>query len=169
MPTPEHLSDSSVQRRAEANIIAALAESQGLVLVPNPGRITLAGDVWVAVDARSPDNSVFVEAYARQGSLKGAQLKKIGQDILKLALLKRETTFADSRVIIAFASPEACDSVRGWLRRAAQAFDVELLVVQISEDLRNEILSAQSRQVMVNIDATLADIAEDVEPSLGPA
>jgi hypothetical protein len=35
----------------------------------------------VAVDARSPDNSVFVEAYARQSSLKGAQLKKIGQDI----------------------------------------------------------------------------------------
>ncbi len=30
-----------------------------------------------------------------------------------------------------------------------------LLVVQISEKLRNEILSAQSRQVMVNIDATL--------------
>jgi len=30
-----------------------------------------------------------------------------------------------------------------------------LLVVQISEKRRNEILSAQSRQVMVNIDATL--------------
>jgi len=52
---------------------------------------------------------------------------------------------------------------------SSEAFDVELLVVQISEELRNEILSAQSRQVMVNIDATLADIAEDVEPSLGPA
>ncbi len=155
MPNPEHLSDSSVQRRAEANIIAALAESHGLDLVPSPGRIALAGDVWVEVDARASDNSVFVAAYARQGSLKGAQRKKIGQDILKLALLKREVTFAGNRVIIAFASHEARDSVRGWLRRTAEAFDVELLVVQISEDLRNEIPSAQSRQVMVNIDATL--------------
>lgn len=108
-----------------------------------------------------------MEAYARQGSLKGAQLKKIGQDILKLALLQLEATFAGTRAIIAFASDEARDSVRGWLRRAADAFGVELLVVPISKDLRNEILSAQSRQTMVNIDATLADIAEDVEPDPG--
>jgi len=165
----KHLSDSDVQRRAEASIIAALAESWGVALAPTPGRITLAGDVGVEVDARAPDSSLFVEAYARQGSLKGAQLKKIGQDILKLALLKREASFADNRAIIAFASQEAHDSVRGWLRRAAEVFEVELLVVQISEELRNEILSAQSRQVMVNIDASLvADITEDVEPSPGP-
>lgn len=50
-------------------------------------------------------------------------------------LLKREAAFAGNRVIIAFANHEARDSVRGWLRRAAEAFDVELLVVQISEDL----------------------------------
>lgn len=167
MTHSEHLSDSSVQRLAEATIIAALAHSIGLELLANPGRITLAGDVWVEVDARSPDSSVFVEAYARQGSLKGAQLKKIGQDILKLALLQREASFADTRAIIAFASDEARDSVRGWLRRAADAFGVELLVVPISEDLRNEILSAQRRQVMVNVDVTLADVAEDVQPDPG--
>jgi len=91
----EHLSDSSVQRRAEATFIAALADSLGLVLLASPGRISLAGDVWVEVDARSPDSSVFVEAYARQGSLKGAQVKK--QDILKLALLQREATFVGTR------------------------------------------------------------------------
>ena len=119
MAHSEHLSDSSVQRLAEATIVAALAESLGLELLNNPGRITLAGEVWVEVDARSPDNSVFVEAYARQGPLKGAQLKKIGQDILKLALLQREANFGGTRAIIAFASEEARDSVRGWLRRAA--------------------------------------------------
>ena len=129
----------------------------------------LAGDVWVEVDARSPDSSVFVEAYARQGPLEGAQMKKIGQDILKLALLRREATFADTRAIIAFASNEARESVRGWLRRAADAFGVELLVVAIPEDLRNEILSAQSRQMMVNVDATLAETADDVGPEHGSA
>lgn len=120
-------------------------------LVARPRRITLAGDVWVA----------------RQGALRGAQLKKIGQDISKLALVQRETQFAGARAIIAFASEEARDSVRGWLQRAADAFGVELLVVPISEDLRREILSAQSRQMMVNIDLTLADVAEDVEADTG--
>lgn len=164
MAHSEHLSDSSVQRLAEATIVAALADSLGLELLASPGRITLAGDVWVEIDARSRDSSVFVEAYARQGPLKGAQLKKIGQDILKLALLQREATFAGTRAIIAFASDEARDSVRGWLRRAADAFGVELLVVEISEDLRKEILSAQNRQLMVNVDPTLAETADDVEP-----
>lgn len=99
-------------------------------------------------------------------SLRGAQLKKIGQDILKLALLKREATFTGTRAIIAFASAEARDSVRGWLRRAADAFGVELLVVAIPEDLRNEILSAQSKQMMMNVDPTLAEIADDVDATL---
>lgn len=168
MAHSEHLSDSSVQRLAEAVIVAGLADALGLELLASPGRVSLAGDVWVEVDARSPDSSVFVEAYARQGSLKGAQLKKIGQDILKLALLQREATFAGTRVIIAFASDEARDSVRGWLRRAADAFGVELLVVAIPEDLRSKILAAQSRQMMMNVDATLAEAADDVEPDGDP-
>ena len=165
MPDPE-LSDSAVQRRAEADIIAALAAEESLSFIERPGRVALTGDVWIEVDARTADGSVFVEAYARQGSLKGAQLKKIGQDVLKLALLKREAEYANARAIIAFASDEARDSVRGWLRRAAESFDVELKVVSISSDLRAEILSAQGRQLMVNIDATVADVAEDVEPGI---
>jgi hypothetical protein len=167
VPDPE-LSDSAVQRLAEADIIAALAADEGLSFIEQPGRVALTGDVWVEVDARTEDGSVFVEAYARQGSLKGAQLKKIGQDVLKLALLKREADYSDARVIIAFASEEARNSVRGWLRQAAESFGVELLVVSISSDLRAAILSAQSRQLMVNIDATVADLAEDVELGIEP-
>ena len=83
MADVEHPSDSSVQRRAEIAIIAAAADLLKVELLAGPGRITLTGDVWVEVDAKSPDNSVFVEAYARQGSLKGAQLKKIGRELSK--------------------------------------------------------------------------------------
>jgi hypothetical protein len=80
-----------VQRQAEVDIVTALAADQSLKLNSKPGRVTLRGGVWVEVDARSDNGSVFVEAYARQGELKGAQLKKIGQDILKLALLSQKT------------------------------------------------------------------------------
>ena len=47
--------------------MAALAEAEELSLVTKPGRVTLTGDVWVEVDARSDDGSVFVEAYAGKG------------------------------------------------------------------------------------------------------
>lgn len=163
MPLPTHSSDSAVQRQAEVDIVTALAADQGLKLSSKPRRVTLRGDVWVEVDARSDDGSVFVEAYARQGELKGAQLKKIGQDILKLALLKREADHRGARAIIAFASQEACDSVRGWLRRAAEEFGVEFHVVAIGADLRERILAAQRRQVMVNVQSSLADVVEDVQ------
>jgi hypothetical protein len=78
----------------------------------------------IEVDAATADRSTVVEAYARQGKLKGAQLKKIAQDILKLALLKRQPGHERTETIIAFASQEAHDSISGWLQEAAAEFGV---------------------------------------------
>lgn len=102
---------------------------------------------------------IVVEAYARQGRLKGSQPKKIAQDVLKLALLKREPGWERTRAIIAFASHEARDSISGWLALAAAEFGVELFVVGISEELRMRILDTQRRQVMVNANLPADDLA----------
>lgn len=120
--------------------------------------ISLAGGVRIEVDAATRDASVVVEAYARQGRLKSAQLKKIAQDILKLALLKREPGRQSTAAIIVFASQEARDSVSGWVGQAADSFDVTLKVVDIPENLREQIRLAQSRQVMVNLDQVADDV-----------
>lgn len=152
-----HQSDSQPQRQAEEEIVAGLAASLGVVLA-KPKRIALSGGVFVEVDAATSDMSVVVEAYARQGRLKGAQPKKIAQDVLKLALLKREPGREGTRTIIAFASHEARDSISGWLARAAAEFGVELCVVDISEESRIRILNAQRRQVMVNADLLADDL-----------
>lgn len=155
---PEHLSSSAVQTRAETEIVCALARKWGIELVPQPDKIPLGGGVYVEVDGATPDLSVVVEAYARQGKLKGAQPKKIAQDILKLALLKRESGRELTRAVIAFASQKARDSISGWIQQAAVAFDIELIVVEIPEQLRAEIRAAQHRQIMVNLD----DVADDI-------
>src|SRR5699024_7253971 len=110
------------------------------------------GGGFVQLDAGSDDESILVEAYARQGKLKGAQIKKISQGILKLALLKRDPRMSDSRAIAVFASEEARDSITGWIRSAAEQFGIELLVVDIPNTLRDEIKAAQARQVMVNVE-----------------
>ena len=161
---PEHLSSSAVQTKAETEIVCALALKCGIELVHQPEKIPLGGGVYVEVDGATPDRSVVVEAYARQGKLKGAQPKKIAQDILKLALLKRESGREIKRAVIAFASQEARESISGWIQQAAVAFDIELIVVEISKQLRAEICAAQHRQIMVNLDHVADDIVLSDQP-----
>ena len=161
MSPQNHLSSSAVQVKAEGKIIAEISASRGITLISKPDKITLTGGVHIEVDAATADGSVVVEAYARQGMLKGAQPKKIAQDILKLALLKREPGRENTLAIVAFASQQAYDSVSGWLRRAADAFDIQLEVVDIPQVLRDQILEAQSRQVMINLDIVADDIGID--------
>jgi hypothetical protein len=60
--------------------------------------------------------------------------------------------------VIVFASAEAEQSVRGWVRQAVEHFGVELLVVEIPQDLRDLISNAQGRQVMVNVDQVADDL-----------
>lgn len=157
-----HASDSTVQAEAEAVIIDAFAADQQVVLERRPSRLPVGEGVWVEVDARSEDPPVFVEAYARQGRLKGAQLKKVAQDILKLALLRRQSAHAEARAVVVFASVEAERSVTGWLRQAAATFEVELCVVDIPEQDRQRILAAQERQKMTNLEMSASDLAEDL-------
>ncbi|GAA2736414.1 hypothetical protein GCM10009867_21050 [Pedococcus aerophilus] len=160
--TSEHLSDSAVQRNAEGAIVEALSTQIGFEGALKPKRVAVLGGGFVQLDACSDDDSILVEAYARQGKLKGAQIKKISQDILKLALLKRDPRMRDSRAIAVFASEEARDSITGWIRSAAEQFDIELVVVDIPDVLRDEIKAAQARQVMVNVEISVEDIADDV-------
>ncbi len=163
----DHMSDSTVQRNAEAAIINSLAESLGTPGALKPKRVAVPGGAFVELDASSDDDSVLVEAYARQGRLQGAQLKKVSQDILKLAFLKGDKARSASRAVIVFASEEACASITGWVRAAADHFRVELLVVDIPESVRVEIRAAQARLVMVNLVIPADEVADDVEAPSG--
>ncbi len=166
VPTSDHPSSSAAQLKAEGVIVAAVADQLGLDLRCERlvTSIPISKNAHVEVDAATPDRSTVVEAYARQGKLRGAQLKKVAQDVLKLSLVKTERAPADTRAVIAFASEEACQSITGWVREAANRLGIEFVVVAVPLDVRDEILRAQNRQVMVNIDQVADDVAiEDSE------
>lgn len=64
-----------------------------------------------------------------------------------------------------FASAEAEQSVKGWVREAARRFRVRFLVVDIPQELRDSIIRAQTGQLMVNVgqvagDVTMSDTEE---------
>ncbi len=105
----------------------------------------------VKPDAIDPVNKIVVEAYARVGTVKGAQLHKIKGDILKLALIEKKLG-AGWQKIMCFASDEAAKYVRGksWVAEAAKEFGVEIHIVHLSDEQKNKVLSAQKRQRMVN-------------------
>lgn len=135
--------NSAVQVAAESQILAAVESTMGVTSLL-PHSVALADGVAIKVDGCDGGKSTFVEAYARQGALKGAQLKKVAQDILKLSLVREK--YPHARLIIAFASAEACNSIRGWVLHAARVHRIELLAVDIPEATRQAILAAQERQ-----------------------
>ncbi|NHN39992.1 hypothetical protein G8764_22065 [Pseudomaricurvus alcaniphilus] len=144
----KHFSDSSEQQKAEAFILKALERELGLKFDPSA---SLSIDIGVKPDAIDPQQRVVVEVYARIGEVKGAQLHKIKGDILKLALIDKRLG-EGWRKIICFASEEAAKYVKGnsWVAEAARVFDVEVHVVRLPENYESVVVSAQTRQKMVN-------------------
>jgi len=151
-------SDSKVQQCAESQILENLAN--GGKRFKQGCEITLHEDknITIQPDGVSEDGKILVEAFARQGRLKSAQVRKISQDILKLALWKKLGGNEERKAIIAFANQEARDSISGWIEFAAETFGVCLQVVDIDKKLRTKIMKAQDKQRMVNA----SDVANDV-------
>jgi hypothetical protein len=155
-----HQSDSAVQREAEALIRRRLAEVLGVDL--SPRTVALGEQATVAVDGVSPDESVLVEIFARQGPLQGGQKQKVKGDALKLITLSRAQS--EAQLILAFGSEEAARfaSEASWVAEALRIWGVEVFVAELEAGVRSDLRAAQARQIMVNppnaeVDGRLAD------------
>ena len=144
----KHKSDSSEQQTAEEYMLMSLQEELGIKF---DSEAVLPVDIGVKLDAIDPISKVVVEAYARVGKVKGAQLNKIKGDILKLALIEKKLG-SGWRKIMCFASDEAAKYVQGnsWVAKAAREFDIEIHVVYLPDEQKNNVITAQKRQRMVN-------------------
>lgn len=109
----------------ESLILAGLAGEYGPLA---PLTITLPGGASVDVDGVAPDHSVFVEAFAHQGRMKGSQPKKVAQDALMLITIRRRRPRRAG--VLAFADHEATRAVlgEGWLAEALRTWAVEVRV-----------------------------------------
>ena len=141
-----HKSDSTEQKTAESHLLRAIEEKLGLHFVVGE---TLG--IGVQPDGIDPKNKVVVEAYARIGELKGAQLNKVKADILKLAYIDKKLG-SGWRKIRCFGSAEAAAFLLGssWAAEAARIFGVEVHVEPLSNEQATLVKAAQTRQRMVN-------------------
>jgi hypothetical protein len=116
--TQLHRSDSLAQRVAEPLILAGIAKSVGRDL--SPKSLKLPNGARVDVDGVDSAESVFVEVFAKQGRLRGAQFHKVARDALKLITLTKDRN--NATCIIAFGDQEAaaCVTASRGLQRPSQ-------------------------------------------------
>ena len=138
---------STEQRKAERVMLDLVGEELGLKLEPT--RIALVSGERVEVDGSDADRTVLVECWAHQGAPKVAQKHKVLTDAFKLHWIST-TIYPRPRRILCLSDPLAAapflPSARSWAARALQDLDIEVRVVTLPEDLRQEILGAQRRQ-----------------------
>jgi hypothetical protein len=144
-----HLSDSQEQRAAEILILEAIERQVGCALESR--RLQFHDGASVDVNGVAPDESVLVEVSAHQGPPKGGQRHKIAADLLKLITLAQGRD-PKPRLILAFADHQAAawSTGKSWLAASLAAWQVEVIVVDLAEEVRAGIRAAQTRQVMVN-------------------
>jgi len=149
-----HASDSAVARRVEEHILRLASEELHFELkhrVWTEARTTLPDGARIDVDGYCPDPLTYAEVFARQGKLKGGQIHKVAQDVLKLVTV-RKLLAPNAQLYVVFADKSAAAILdgRGWLAEAAHAWDVKPLVVRLDTKLRGELNKAQDRQRMIN-------------------
>lgn len=110
----------------------------------------MEGGARVDLDGAADDDSIFVEVFAHQGPLKGGQIHKVARDALKLITLGRQ--YPKARLIIALADEDAArfTAGKGWLAEALRAWNIDVVVVDVEDVVRDGLRAAQVRQVMVN-------------------
>jgi hypothetical protein len=139
--------DSTEQQNAEALMLAALSAQIGTDLAPR--KIPLPEGSLLAIDGVSDEPPVLCEAFAHQGKLKSGQSKKVASDALKLAVAARLALLpGEPRLILLFSDPVAAASYVGksWTAQALRSFGIEVVVIELPNDVRTELLQAQNRQ-----------------------
>jgi hypothetical protein len=142
-PAPGH---SGEQRAAESLILAHVERVLGVTLKPR--RIVTATGARVEVDGADDELTVLVEAWAHQGPPKSAQKHKVLADALKLTWIA-STLPVRPRLILCLSDDAAARPFRegrSWAAEALRDLEIEILVAELSPDVRNTILAAQLRQ-----------------------
>jgi len=136
--------DSAEQRAAEKVLLAALSEKLGVVLLPI--ELTPPDGLW-ALQVDGACDSVLCEIYAHLGKLKPAQEHKVLHDAAKLRYAER-LLGAPRRKLLVFADPLAAAPFldKRWKAQALVADGIEVIVLDLPPELREQVRLAQIRQ-----------------------
>ena len=148
-----HKSSAHIQMQAEDIIFNKVEKLFNIKLEKNK-KIYLADNAFTYIqpDLYSEDKYIVGEIFAHIGKPKKAQDNKIANDILKMLLLEKITGKKYRKIIVVCDLSEK-KKLEGQsvLAESIRQFGIEILYIEISEDIRNQILNAQELQKMTNV------------------
>ena len=144
---------SSIEQMNAENIIFSMIEKELATYLERNPKIFLADNVFTYIqpDFYSEEKNIVGEIFAHIGKPKKAQDNKIANDILKMLLLEK-VKGQSFRKILVVCDKEEQQTLTGLsaLAESIRQFGIEVMYVEITEDLKKELLLAQERQKMVN-------------------
>lgn len=144
-------SSSVEQQHAGHVIFLEVEKALNIALAENP-KVFLSDRVHIEPDFYSEEGGVVGEIFAHVGNFKVGQTHKIANDVLKMLLLDKVKGKTHRKIIIVCSNEEKESLTKGksWLAEVIRQFDVEVMKIDISEDLKTQLIGAQKRQEMKN-------------------
>lgn len=142
-------SNSIVQQKAERIIFEEVKKSLGVELKANVE--IPVGSTHIQPDFYSGDDRIIGEIFAHIGKPKTGQDRKVANDILKMLLLEKIEGVTYKKMIVV-CDKEETKKLKGesMLAECIRQFGIEVIMINIESDLRNELIAAQEQQRMVN-------------------
>ena len=145
-------SSSLEQQRAEDEIFCMVEDWLGCKVSRNPKvKIRNNDSVHIEPDFYSEEYSIIGEIFSHIGRNKKGQKGKIAADILKMLLIEKDRGRSYRKIIV------VCDEMeekaltgKSALAESIYQFGIELKIVDISDELRETLISVQKEQIMVN-------------------
>lgn len=146
-------SKSIEQQEAQIYLSSEIEKWLGCGLKKNV-KVYLGNGVHIEPDLYSEEEKIICEVYAHVGKLKGGQPHKISQDILKMLLLEQCRGVKFRKIIISLdGDVEKFLNGKSFIAESVRQFDIEVKRMEVTMEMKNRIVSAQKRQVMVNPEA----------------
>lgn len=147
-----HKSSSFEQVQAEKEMFKRVKEVLHVDLANN-AKIFLSSDgaTYIQPDFYSEEHSIVGEIFAHIGKPKKAQDNKIANDILKMLLLEK-VKGRKYRKIITVCDKEEKEKLEGKsaLALSIKVFGIDIMMINIDDVTRENLLLAQERQKMMN-------------------
>lgn len=145
----EEKSYSIEQQMAEQIIFQKVNDWLGVKLIENAK--ILVGNTFMQPDFYSKADRIVGEIFAHIGKPKKAQDNKIANDILKMLLLEKIEGKIYRKIIVVCDEDEK-KKLDGTsvLAECIRQFDIEVKMIEIEPDLRDNLIAAQKRQRMIN-------------------
>ena len=138
----DHPSSSTVQQQAEAVLSGQAERVLGVRFCPPPPALD-----GLKLDAFAEgDVPLCGEIFAHIGPSKPGQQRKLSHDMTKLLLAERRLRCPCRKVIMVCDEKAVAHLKNGWQREFADEFGIQVLVVEVGNELRRDLLQAQGRQ-----------------------